>query len=359
MPLSVRSSYEELQHQLEELREQGYFYTGEYVFAGDNNTWNKIDTDAFHLGDIPYAGALDRVVMLFSTLSGNRAVMLEIEGRRVYRVESGNGRFLMDSFVALGEHFVDQQAEPEDGLTFDLSYPVRLIYRKPLFLMLLFQCNLIWRGHNLRKQVYLDPERRAVEIRKERDTVEVILGELRSYFALDSCEERADFRDTHHDHDEPTKQIWELAGYLTGLKLIRSELPGKRPVEDTDGELDAWKQYCRRIEALILVLQDKLRILEVAAGMEIPYTSPEKSIALWHKDEHFAYERSFSEQSGIRSAVVREIDRMVHRRPEGEGARLRLWEYRMEMLYQQLREIEDLFGRSIYQEIQNWKDYLV
>ena len=37
MPLCIRNGYRELQDQLEELRQQGYFYIGEYVFAGSHN----------------------------------------------------------------------------------------------------------------------------------------------------------------------------------------------------------------------------------------------------------------------------------------------------------------------------------
>lgn len=92
MPLNVRSSYEELQNQLEELRDQEYYYVGEQVFSGSHGEWDKVNVDAFHLWDIHHGDELNRIVMLFADRSASKAVTLVIEGRRVYRSESASGR---------------------------------------------------------------------------------------------------------------------------------------------------------------------------------------------------------------------------------------------------------------------------
>lgn len=358
MPLSVRSSYEELQRQLEEIRDQGYYYIGEYVFAGLRDEWNKVDVDGFHLWDVHHGDELNRIVMLFADRSASKAVTLVIEGRRVCRNESANGRFLMDAFKAMG---ASVKAENAKDLEYtEITAPTRLIYPKPLFLTLLYRCNLLLEGHNLFSLCGDGAVQRSADERKDKLLIENIRQELRDYFELDQWEERTDFRDPAHNHDDLTKEICELSKYLDGLQVIRQKLTEEGTADDDLPGIVVWKKHCQRIEDMICVVNNKLRLLERSATMEIPFANPEKTIALWHMDEAFPDNMSFGEMVCIRTRLEHTLDDLQRRKPAEEMPKRRaLWEYREGIVYKQIPQVEKLLEVKIQDFELEWEDYWV
>ena len=79
MALNLMPAIEMLQKKLEELKAQGLYYAGEFVFASDDPSWNKIDPLSFHLYDVRHADALDRIVMLFTDQAVSKAAILNLE----------------------------------------------------------------------------------------------------------------------------------------------------------------------------------------------------------------------------------------------------------------------------------------
>lgn len=358
MPLSVRTSYEELQHQMEELRDQGYYYVGEYIFAGSHRDWNRISADAFHLWDIHHGDELNRIVMLFADLSASKVVMLVIEGRRVYRSESASGRFLMDAFKAMGESC--GSARVEDIEYMEITTPTRLIYTKPLFLTLLYRYNLLLDGHNLWTLFKDGAEHQNDERRKDKLLVENIRQELREYFELDQWEERMDFRDPSRDHDSLTKQIFELSKYLDGLQVIRQNRTEEDTADDAVPGIAVWKKHCQRIDDMICVVKSKLRLLERSARMEVPFADPEKTIALWHIEEAFPGEVSFGEMISIRTQLEHTLDALQRRKPaEDMPKRQELWGYRLGIVHKQICQMEKLLEEKMQNYELDWEDYFV
>lgn len=358
MPLSVRTSYEELQHQLEELRNQGYYYVGEYIFAGSHREWNKVNVDAFHLWDIHHGDELDRIVMLFADRSASKAATLVIEGRRVYRSEFANGRFMMDAFKAMGASVHTENAK--DLECTQITAPIRLIYPKPLFLTLLYRCNLLLEGHNLFSLCGDGAAQRNADERKDKLLVENIRQELRDYFELDQWEERADFRDSVHDHDNLTKEICELSKYLDGLQVIRQNLTEEDRADDDVPGIVVWKQHRQRVDDMICVVKNKLRLLERSSRTEIPFANPEHTIALWRMEEAFPDDMSFGEMVHIRTRLDHMLDALRRHEPAEEIPKRRaLWEYRVGNVYKQICQMEKLLEVKLQDHELEWEDYLV
>ena len=358
MPLSVRTSYEELQHQLEELRNQGYYYVGEYIFAGSHGAWNKVNADAFHLWDIHHGDELDRIVMLFADQSASKAVTLVIEGRRVCRNESANGRFLMDAFKAMG---ASVNAESAKDLEYtEITAPTRLIYPKPLFLTLLYRCNLLLEGHNLFSLCGDGAAQRNTDERKDKLLIENIRQELRNYFETEQWEERIDFRDSAYDHDSLTKEICELSKYLDGLQVIRQNLTEEDRADDDVPGIVVWKKHCQRVDDMICVVKSKLRLLERPSRMELPFANPEHTIALWRVKEDFPGDMGFGEMVHIRTQLEHMLDALRRHEPAEEIPKRRaLWEYRVGIVYKQICQMEKLLEVKLQDHELEWEDYLV
>lgn len=358
MPLSVRTSYEELQHQLEELRDQGYYYVGEYIFAGSHGEWNKVNVDAFHLWDIHHGDELDRIVMLFADRSASKAATLVIEGRRVCRSESANGRFMMDAFKAMGASVHAENAK--DLECTQITAPTRLIYPKPLFLTLLYRCNLLLDGHNLFSLCGDGAAQRNADERKDKLLVENIRQEFRDYFELDQWEERADFRDSVHDHDSLTKEICELSKYLDGLQVLRQNLTEEDCADDDALGVAVWKKHCQRLDDMICVVKGKLRLLERSSKMVLPFANPEHTIALWHMEEEFPNDMSFGEMVHIRTRLEHMLDALRRQEPAKEMPKRRaLWEYRVGIVYKQIFQMEKLLEVKLQDHELEWEDYLI
>lgn len=358
MPLSVRSSYEELRHQLEELRKQGYYYIGEYVFAGSHGAWNKVDVDAFHLWNVSHGDELDRIVMLFADLPANRTVTLVIEGRRVCRSEAANGSFLLDAVKTLGDSCGSVRVE--DLYCTEITSPTRLIYTKPLFLTLLYRCNLLLEGHNLWTLCKDGTECHNAGKRKDKLLLENIRQDLREYFELEQWEERVDFRDPVHEHDDLTRQICELGKCLDGLQVIRQNLTEENTADDDMPGVVVWKKRCQRIDDMICVVKSRLRLLERSSRMEIPFPAPEKTLALWRMNEAFPDGMGFGEMVHIRTQLEHTLYDLQKREPAGDMPKRRaLWGYRVEMVYQQTYQMDKLLEEKLQDHELDWEDYLV
>lgn len=358
MALNVKSSYEALQYQLEGLQEEGYYYIGELVFAGSQGNWNKINADAFHLWNIHHGDELNRIVMLFADQSASKAVTLVIEGRRVYRSESASGRFLVDAFKAMGNSVNAENAK--DLECTEITTPTRLIYPKPLFLTLLYRCNLLLEGLNLFSLCGAGAAHKNTEVQKSKLLVENIRQELRDYFELDQWEERVDFRDSVHDHDSLTKEICELSKYLDGLQVIRQNLTEEDRADDDVPGIVVWKKRCQRIDDMICVVKNKLRLLERSSRMELPFANPEHTIALWRMEEDFPDDMSFGEMVRIRTQLELTLDDLRRREPAAEmPKRHALWKYRMGIVYKQTIQMERLLEVKLQDYELEWEDYLI
>ena len=358
MSLCVRSGYEELQHQFEELRNRGYYYVGEHIFAGSHRECNKVDAEAFHLWDVHHGDELDRIVMLFADLPAGKAATLVIEGRRICRNESENGRFLVDAFMAMGAAVHAERAE--DLECTQITTPIRLIYQKPLFLMLLYRCNLLLEGHSLFSLWGDGAAQRNGDKRKDNLLIENIRQELRSYFETGGWEERIDFRDSEYDHDRLTKQICELSKYLDGLQVIRQDLTETDTAGDDMPGFVTWKKRCQWVDDMTSVLTSKLLQLARSSRMEIPFANPEHTIALWRVEEDFPDDMSFGEMVHIRTKLERMLDDLYRRKPTEETPkRSALWKYRQGIVCQQIVQLEKLLQEKLQDFELDWEDYLV
>ena len=211
-----------------------------------------------------------------------KAATMVIEGSRICCDENTNVRFQIDAFRAMRDA---ADAAKEGGCAYGKGI-TRVIYPKPLFLPLLYRCNLILDGHNFFSLCGDGAERRFAEVKKDRLMLESIRQELRDYFALDSCEERANFRDYSPDHDDLTRQICEMSRCLDGLLLIHEDLTEKdTAVDHMPGSVIQAKR-CQRIEDMICVTQNRLRQLVKSAGKETPIAKPVHAIALWQLHSH-------------------------------------------------------------------------
>lgn len=358
MSLCVTTGYEELQHQFEELGNQGYYYVGEYIFAGSHRECNKINADAFHLWDIHHGDELDRIVMLFADLSAGKAATLVIEGRRVCRNEFENGRFLVDAFKAMGTSVHAERAK--DLECTQITTPIRLIYPKPLFLMLLYRCNLLLEGHSLFSLWGDGTAQRNVDERKDNLLIENIRQELRDHFEPGGWEERIDFRDSEYDHDSLTKQICELSKYLDGLQVLRQHLTETDTAGDDMSSFVAWKKRCQRVDDMISIIKSKLRQRARSSRMKIPFANPEHTIALWRVEEKFPDDMSFGEMVHIRTELEHMLDDLNRRKPTEETPkRCALWKYRMGIACEQIVRMEELLQEKLQDFELEWEDYLV
>ena len=339
MPLCIRNGYRELQDQLEELRQQGYFYIGEYVFAGSHNEQNRINMDAFHLWDVSHSDDLDRIVMLFADLTASKAASLTIERSWVRRSQSEDGRFLINAVKTMAQAY---PAERVEDLDWDgITDPIRLIYPKPLFLTLLYHCNMLLEGHS----IWILPQE---EKQKGSEELGCIRQEVREQLDLELPDERAIFRDFLREEDPVTVNICELSRYLDGLRMIRQEV-------GEENEAD-----CQRIEEMISSVKNKLLGLERSARMELPFASPEKTIALWHAEEVFPNDMSFGEMVSVRVRLENMLDELRRKKPDKEDVRQRqMWEYREGTVCQQIYQMETMLAGKMEEYALEWEDYLV
>lgn len=347
MPLSVRTPYEELQHQLEELHEQDLFYVGEYIFAGFHPDRNNVDANAFHLWDIRHGDSLDRIIMLFADASARKAATLVIENRHISVTSAEIGRFHADSFLALGASVPMLRAEDVDHK--DITFPIRLIYRKPLFLTLLYHCNLLLDGHNLFSLFGDGAEHNSAQMRKTKLMMDSIHKELQDYYQLDAWDANAEFREHNPILDSLTRQLCEMSKCLTGLQVIRQ-----------DRDYMAQERNRQRIDDLIRMAKDHLRILGRYAGMEFPCVSPERTIALWHVDETFPEGLRFGEMIALRVKLEHTLETIkIQSRKELPPKQRELLNHRDGILYQQIVQLEKLLAAEQEEYELEWEDYLV
>lgn len=353
MALNLRSSYEELLHQLQELRREGYIYVGEHIFASAGGNRDKVNDHAFHLTEVRHGDLLDRIVMLFSDMSGSKVAMLVIEKDRVYRSEGESSRFLVDTFRTMGEAVPVEHAE--DLGCFDIGEPVRLIYRRPLFLTLLYHCNLIVEGHNFFSMFGGGVEQRNKQMRIHRWLMNSIRKELVEYFALESWDEQTLFQDYKHDHSSLEGKISQLSRYLDGLQVIRDELKAHGSPDDTE-----WEERCRHIDQLIASAKGQLTALGQLVRVEVPYMLPERTIALWCVEEAFPKHMGFAEMIAIRTQLEHEIDRLSRHEPlDLQSRRDRLWQHRRDKVDQQLLQLDKVLEGKLNERDTEWEDYFV
>lgn len=339
MPLRIRNGYRELQDQLEELRQQGYFYVGEYVFAGSHIEENRVNMDAFHLWDISHSDELDRIVMLFADLNASKAASLTIERSWVRRSQSEDGSFLINAVKTMAEACTAERVEDLDwdGIT----GPIRLIYPKPLFLTLLYHCNMLLEGHSIWTLLH-------EETQKGKEELSCIRQEVREQLDLEFPDERAIFRDFLREEDPVTVNICKLSRYLDGLRVIRQEVDAENAVAS------------QRIEEMICGVKNKLLGLERSARMELPFASPEKTIALWHAEEVFPNDMSFGEMVSVRIRLEHMLDELRCKKPDEEATRQRqMREYREGIVCQQICQMETMLAEKMEEYALEWEDYLV
>lgn len=355
MALHMRDRFEGLQYQLEQLHNKKYFYVGEYVFAGSHREQGRIHTDMFHLWDVPHGDELDRIVMLFADLPVRKAAMLIMEGSRVICTESESSQFLIDAFRTMGQSV---PAEAVGDIDYDgITQPVRLIYPKPLFLTFLYRWNLLAEGHNARALIDTDPEQLTAERRKVYEEKKRIQRELQDYYDPDSNEWLRDFRERSFDHNFDTMQICEWASLLDGLHVLREALAAEKESGDDNAPDNA--ERCRRIDDMILTVKHQLRQMEPSARMEVPFTAPEKSAALWRVTEAFPEGMSFGEMVTIRAHLEQALHELKQFKPKQDTPRhYALWDWRFGVLCKQICQMEALLEDGMAENMLDWEEYL-
>lgn len=355
MALNIRSSFEDLQYRLLELHEQGYYYVGESVFVGTSPAGKKVDVKAFHLWEFLLNNDLERIVMLFLDLSMRKAATMVIEGSHVCCDENTNVRFQIDAFKAMRDA---ADAAKEGGYACGKGI-TRVVYPKPLFLPMLYRCNLILEGHNLSALCGGGAERRYAEVKKDRLMLENIRQELRDYFELDSWEERANFRDHSPDHDDLTRQICEMSRCLDGLLVIHEDLAEKETADDhMPGSVIQAKQR-QRIEDMICVTQNRLRQLVKSAEKETPIANPVHTIALWNLEGRVPENLRFGEMVHIRTQLACMWDDLLRHKPTEESSKkYSLWCQFAGNVERQIWQMDDLLSAKLEEDPVKWEDYL-
>ena len=351
MALNLLSAFELLQQKLKELKEQELYYAGELVFASMDHPWKKIDLNTFYLQDVPHGDKLDRIVMLFTNQAVTETAMLVIEKSNVSCTGVQNGRFLVDAFenmqccsagVKVGSEGFDE-----------ITRSVRLIYDKPLFLTLLYQHNLLRKDINL--QTIACGESSA-EQNKDLAFYKEVRETLRGFFGEDIF--RQDFPRISNPFDS-TELVGVLAKYLDGLRCMQQILWDRNCEKTESNGATAWKRRCREIENIIVLLKKELSKLEDVSMLEVPYPAPEVTIALWRCEECFLRDLGFGELISIRTKLEQMLGKLRSSRPDKENAqRNKLWEYRMDILLRQLREVDSMLEEKTKDLHFDWSRYL-
>lgn len=351
MALNLMPAIEVLQKNLETIKSQELYYAGELVFASDDQLWNKIDPLRFHLYDVRHADKLDRIVMLFTDQAVTKAAMLVIEKNHISYTGTQNGTFLIDAFRSMqcstGAVLNDSDSYSE------VVCPVRLICDKPLFLTLLYRNNLLRQDVNL--QTIASP---AVSAGQKKDMAfykevwEILIG----FFDEDIW--RQEFPRMVAPLD-PAEQSCILAKYLDGLQVMQRLLWDSRREETESSGVAALQRRCREIEDMIRLLKEQMSQLTPASRLEVPYPAPETTIALWRCEECFPVDMNFGELICIRAELERMLEHLHGNAPDEESTRrVKLWEYRVDTLRRQLREVDSLLEKKTDDIHFDWKTYL-
>jgi len=351
MALNLMPAIEVLQQKLEEIKAQELYYAGELVFASAEQLRNKIDPRRFHLYDVRHADKLDRIVMLFTDQAVTKAAMLVIEKDRISCTGAQNSTFLIDAFRSM-QCSMGATLNGSDSYS-EVVCPVRLICDKPLFLTLLYRNNLLRQDVNLQAIAS-----HAVSAGQKKDLAfykevrEILIG----FFDKDIW--RQEFPRMNVPFD-PTELTDALAKYLDGLQVMQQLLWDSRREETESSGVAALQRRCREIEDLIRLLKEQMSRLTSTSRMEVPYPAPETTIALWRCEECFPVDMNFGELICIRAELERMLERLHGNAPDEESTRrVKLWEYQMDTLRRQLREVDSLLEKKTDDMHFDWKAYL-
>jgi len=351
MALNLMPTIEVLQQKLEEIKARELYYAGEIVFASDDQLWNKIDPLSYHLYDVRHADKLDRIVMLFTDQAVTKAAMLVIEKNHISCTGVQDSTFLIDAFRSMqcgtGAVLHDSSAYSEVGS------PVRLICDKPLFLTLLYRHNLLRRDVNLQTIAsYAVSAGQKKDLAFYKEVREILIG----FFNKDIWMQEFPRMNVPFD---PTELTDALAKYLDGLQVMQQLLWDSRLEETESSNVAALQRRCREIEDLIRLLKEQMFQLTSAPRLEVPYPAPGTTIALWRCEECFPVDMSFGELICIRAELERMLERLHGNAPDEESTRrVKLWEYRMDILWRQLREVDSLLEKKTDDMHFDWKAYL-
>lgn len=351
MALNLMPAIEVLRQKLEELKAQGLYYAGELVFASDDQLWNKIDPLSFHLYDVRHAEKLDRIVMLFTDQAVTKAAMLVIEKEHISCTGAQDGTFLIDAFRSMQHSDGSVLHDSSDYSAVGSS--VRLICDKPLFLTLLYRHNLLRQDVNLQAI-----ESHAVSAGQNKDLAfykevrEILIG----FFSKDIW--RQEFPRLTVPFD-PAELAEALAKYLDGLQVMQQLLWDSRWEKTESPNVAALQRRCREIEDLIRILKDQMSQLAFTSRLEVPHPTPEMTIALWRCDECFPVDMGFGELICIRAELEWMLEYLNSNAPGEESTRRdKLREYRLDILWRQLREVDSLLENKTGDMHFDWKAYL-
>lgn len=351
MALNLIPVIEVLRQKLEAIKSQELYYAGELVFASADQLWNKIDPLSFHLYDVRHADKLDRIVMLFTDQAVTKAAMLVVEKNHISYTGAQDSTFLIDAFRSMqcstGAILNDSDRYSE------VVCPVRLICDKPLFLTLLYRHNLLRQDVNLQTIAS-----HAVSAGQKKDLAfykevrEILIG----FFDKDIW--RQEFPRMVVPLD-PAEYPCILAKYLDGLQVMQQLLWDRLREETESTDVAALQRRCREIEDLIRLIKEQMSQLTSTSRMEVPYPAPETTIALWRCEECFPGDMNFGELICIRAELDRLLEHLHGNAPDEESTRrVKLWEYQIDTLRRQLREVESLLEKKTEDMHFDWKAYL-